>query len=100
LGLLLTNAFAATMFSIRLSTLLQQSVPPEVLGTISGAIGLFLSVLPIPFVIVLNSIAAISLATFAIVGSILAVVIIIIIFAMKLDKIDLKSVINQYGGGS
>ena len=41
LGLLLANAFAATMFSIRLSTLLQQSVPPETLGTISGAIGLF-----------------------------------------------------------
>ena len=97
LGLLLANAFSATMLSIRLSSLLMQSVPPETLGTISGAIGLFLSVLPIPLTIALNSIAAISLSTFAIVGSVLSVIVIIIIFAMKLDKMDLKSAMEQYG---
>ena len=99
-GMILVNAFAATMFSIRLSTFLLQSVPPETLGTISGAVGLFLSVLPIPFAIVLNSIAAISLSTYAIVGSTLTVIIIIIIFAMKLDKMDLESTFNQYGSNA
>jgi len=100
LGLLLANAFSATVFSIRISTFFQQSVPPETLGTISGAIGLFLGVLPIPLTILLNSIAAISLTTFAVIGTVLSIVVIVIILAMKLDKMDLKSTINQYGGGS
>lgn len=100
LGLLLANAFSATMFSIRISTFFQQSVPPETLGTISGAISLFLGVLPIPLTIALNSVAAISLLIFAIIGSILSVIVIIIIFIMKLDKMDLKRTINEYGCSS
>ena len=100
LGFLLINTFSATMFSIRLSTLLQQSVPPETLGTISGAVGLFLSVIPIPFTIALSSTAAISLPVYAIAGSVFAAIIILAILMLKLDKMDLKNTIGQYGSQS
>ena len=93
------SMFAATMFSIRLNSFLLQAVPLETLGTISGAIGLFLSILPIPFAIMLNSLAAFSIAVYSMAGAVLIVFVIILILVMKFDKMDLKETIMSLNKG-
>jgi len=97
IGTLSITVFSATMFSIRISSFLKQSVPPETLGTIGAAINLFLGVLPIPLIIFLNSVAAFSMVGYAVVGIILAIIVFTIMLLMKLDKMDLKAILLQYG---
>jgi len=95
IGCISITMFFISLYSIRFSSLLQQAVPLETLGTVGSAMDLFLGVLPIPLTILLNSIAAFSMSTYAIVGSILAAIVILIMFAMKLDKIDLKDAMSE-----
>ena len=92
--------FFASMFSIRLSTFVQQAIPLETLGTVGEGMNLFLCVLPIPLTILLTSIAAISLQNYAIIGAVLAFVVLVIAVLMKLDDIDLKSSMSEYGNQS
>ena len=97
IGLISITVFFAAMFSIRFSSFIQQAVPLETLGTVGAAMSLFLSILPIPLTIFLNSVAAFSMTIYAIVGSILAIIVLVAILVMKLDKIDLKSTMSEYG---
>ena len=97
IGLVSIGVFFSSMFSIRLTSFIQQAVPLETLGTVGEGISLFLGVLPIPLTILLTSIAAVSLHSYAIIGAILAFVFLIVAVLMKLDKTDLKSTIDQYG---
>jgi len=88
--------FFATFFSIRLSSILMQSVPPEILGTMGSAFNIFLAVLPIPLTIFLNSLASISLPLYGILSAILCALLIVFILFSKLDKLDLKNSFLAY----
>ena len=99
-GFISIGVFFASMFSIRLSTFVQQVIPLETLGTVGEGMNLFLGVLPIPITILLSSIAAMSLQSYAVIGAISAFVVLVIAVFMKLDKIDLKSSMSEYGSQS
>jgi len=83
--------FCGTVFSVRLNALFMKSVPTETLGTMAAGMNVFSAVLPIPITILLNTVAAISLNTYAIVGSVVAFIVIIAVLILKVDKIDFKA---------
>lgn len=99
-GFISIGVFFGSMFSIRLSTFVQQAIPLETLGTVGEGMNLFLSVLPIPITIFFSSIAAVSLQSYAVIGIIVAFIVLVIAMLMKLDKIDLKSSMAEYGSQS
>ena len=94
-GTLFLSVFAATMFSVRFSSLLMKSVPVETLGSISGGVSLFSRVLPIPVTLVLNSLAAVSLQLYGIAAAVLAVGIALLILILKFDKMDLTETVTN-----
>jgi len=83
--------FCGTVFSVRLNALFMKSVPTETLGTLGAGLNVFTAVVPIPVIWVLNTTAAISLNIYAIVGSVIAVIVIIAVLILKIDKIDFKA---------
>jgi len=95
-GFVSFGVFLGSMFSIRLTSFVQQAIPLETLGTVGAGMSLFLGVLPIPLTILLTSIAAVSLQVYAIIGAILAFAFLVIAVLMKLDKVDLKGSIESY----
>lgn len=96
-GFISVGVFFATMFSIRLSSFFVKAIPLEMLGTLSAALGLFLSVLPLPLTIALNAIAAISLYAYSITGITLSLAALVITLFLKLDKINLHESLQALG---
>ena len=93
---LMGAAFGAGVFSIRISAFLFQSVPPEILGTVGGCINFVVAAFPVMISTLLTMVAAASMAAYTVVGIIIAIVLLVSIVLLKLEKIDFKKSLSKY----
>lgn len=93
---LMMATFFAGIFVIHLQSILFQSVPSHALGTIIGYIDFILATLPIPFFLLMATLATLSLPIYIITSVTLGLLALVGIWKFKLDKVDFKKSLLKY----
>ena len=94
IAVLMGAAFAAQLFSTRISAFLFQSVPPEILGTVGGCINFVVAAFPVAISTLITSVAAVSLGAYTVLGAAISIGLLVAVWRMKLDKTDFKAVLT------
>ena len=94
IAVLMGAAFAAQLFSTRISAFLFQSVPPEILGTVGGCINFVVAAFPVAISTLITSVAAVSLGAYTVLGMAISIGLLVAVWRMKLDKTDFKAVLT------